>query len=53
MEVVSMFSGTDIALAHVGGGTNHEIAILKQHANDNNVKIWIAPRLSSQPTLNT
>ena len=48
MEVVSMLSGTDIALAHVGGGTNHEIAILKQHANDNNVKIWIAPRLSSQ-----
>ena len=28
--------------------TNHEIAILKQHANDNNVKIWIAPKLSSQ-----
>ena len=47
METISMLSGTGIALAHVGGGTDAEKAQLQKHAKINSVQLWIAPRLSS------
>ncbi len=43
-----MLSGTNISLVHVGGGSDVEIKILQEHASTNKVKLWVAPRLSSQ-----
>ena len=48
MEVIDMLKGTDISLAHVGGGTQQEKEELQQHAKNNSVNLWIAPRLSSE-----
>jgi glycosyltransferase involved in cell wall biosynthesis len=48
METISMLSGTGVALAHVGGGTDAEKAQLEQHAKHQSVDLWIAPRLSSE-----
>ena len=47
METISMLSGTNISLVHVGGGSDHQIKTLQEHASNNNVKLWVAPRLSS------
>jgi len=47
METISMLSGTNISLVHVGGGSNHQIETLQEHAANNNVKLWVAPRLPS------
>ena len=47
MESISMLSGTEISLAHVGGGTDSEKKQLQIHAKNNSVELWIAPRLSS------
>jgi glycosyltransferase involved in cell wall biosynthesis len=47
METISMLSGTNISLIHVGGGSNNQIKTLQEHATNNNVKLWVAPRLSS------
>ena len=47
METISMLSGTNISLVHVGGGSNNQIKTLQEHASNNNVKLWVAPRLSS------
>ena len=47
MEVVSMLSGTGLSLAHVGGGQAKELEILKLHAKNHDVKLWVAPKLSS------
>ncbi len=48
MEAISMLSGTNISLVHVGGGSNAEITTLQEHASTKKVKLWVAPRLSSQ-----
>ena len=47
METISMLSGTNISLVHVGGGNNDQIKTLHEHASNKNVKLWVAPRLSS------
>ena len=46
-ETVSMLSGTGIGLAHVGGGDDESIEMIKSHASTSGVEIWIAPRLES------
>ena len=43
-----MLSGTNISLVHVGGGSDVEIQTLQDHAATKKVKLWIAPRLSSE-----
>ena len=48
METISMLSGTNISLVHVGGGNDAEIKILRQHAAIKKVNLWVAPRLSSR-----
>ena len=48
MEAISMLSGTNVSLVHVGGGGDAEIKTLKHHASINQVNLWVAPRLSSQ-----
>ena len=48
MEAISMLSGTNISLVHVGGGSDVEIKILQEHASNKKVKLWVAPRLSSK-----
>ena len=46
-ETVSMLSGTGIGLAHVGGGDDESIEMIKSYASKSGVEIWIAPRLES------
>ncbi len=46
-ETVSMLSGTGIGLAHIGGGDDESIEMIKSHASSSGVEIWIAPRLES------
>ncbi|MEE3315457.1 MAG: glycosyltransferase [Candidatus Thermoplasmatota archaeon] len=46
-EMVSMLSGTNLALAHVGGGGDEDLSRLARHAQDCGVEMWVAPRLSS------
>ena len=48
MEVINMLNGTNISLAHVGGGSKTQLAKIKRHAKNNSVDIWIAPRLTSE-----
>ena len=48
MEVIDMLKGTDISLAHVGGGTQQEKEEIDEHAKNSSVDLWIAPRLSSE-----
>ena len=48
MEVINMLNGTNISLAHVGGGSKTQLDKIKRHAKNNSVDIWIAPRLSSE-----
>ena len=48
MEAISMLSGANISLVHVGGGSDAEIKTLQEHASTKKVKLWVAPRLSSQ-----
>ena len=46
-ETISMLSGTDLSLAHVGGGEEGAIASLEAHAESCGVGLWVAPRLTS------
>ena len=48
MEVIDMLNGTNISLAHVGGGTKMQLEKINQHAKNKSVDIWIAPKLSSE-----
>ena len=43
-----MLSGTNVSLVHVGGGSDVEIQTLQDRAATKKVKLWIAPRLSSE-----
>ena len=47
MEVITMLSGTNLSLAHVGGGRPDELKTLQNHADKHDVGLWIAPKLSS------
>lgn len=47
MEVISMLSGTNLSLAHVGGGRPDELKTLQDHADKHDVGLWVAPKLSS------
>lgn len=42
-----MLKGSGLSLAHIGGGASKTLEKIKQHANQNNVPIWIAPRIPS------
>ena len=42
-----MLGGTDLVLAHVGGGDEGDLVRLSAHAHDCGVGLWVAPRLSS------
>ena len=46
-EAVSVLSGTGLSLAHVGGGDEGSIEMLRSHAESMGVKLWFAPRLTS------
>ena len=48
MEAISMLSGTNISLVHVGGGSTKEIKTLQKHASNKKVNLWVSPKLSSQ-----
>lgn len=48
MEVINMLEGTNIALAHVGGGTRKQIEKINQQAKNKSVNLWVAPRLPSE-----
>ena len=42
-----MLSGTNLSLAHVGGGRPDELKTLQEHADKHDVGLWVAPKLSS------
>jgi len=46
-EAVSMLRGTGLSLAHVGGGDEDSVEMLRSHAEENGVGLWVAPRLPS------
>ena len=46
MEVIDMLNGTNISLAHVGGGTKMQLEKINQHAKTN-PSIYGLPKLSS------
>jgi len=46
-ETISMLSGTGLSLAHVGGGDEPSLEMLRAHAGACGVGIWVAPRLPS------
>ncbi len=46
-ETISMLSGTGLSLAHVGGGDQRSLEMLKEHADESGVGMWVAPRLPS------
>jgi glycosyltransferase involved in cell wall biosynthesis len=46
-ETVSMLRGTGLSLAHVGGGDEDSVEMLRRHAEANGVGLWVAPRLPS------
>ena len=46
-ETISMLRGTGLSLAHVGGGDERSLEMLKAHADSSKVGLWIAPRLPS------
>jgi glycosyltransferase involved in cell wall biosynthesis len=46
-ETISMLAGTGLSLAHVGGGDESSLGILRKHADSSGVGLWVAPRLPS------
>ena len=46
-ETISMLAGTDLSLAHVGGGDEGSLGMIRKHADSSGVGLWVAPRLSS------
>ncbi len=46
-ETASMLRGTGLSLAHVGGGDEDSVEMLRSHAEANGVGLWVAPRLPS------
>jgi glycosyltransferase involved in cell wall biosynthesis len=46
-ETISMLAGTGLSLAHVGGGDEGSLGMLRKHAYSSGVGLWVAPRLPS------
>jgi len=46
-ETISMLAGTGLSLAHVGGGDEGSLGMLRKHADSIGVRLWVAPRLPS------
>jgi len=46
-ETISMLAETKISIVHVGGGEAEDLVKLRKHADNLDVDLWIAPRLSS------
>jgi len=46
-ETISMLAGTGLSLAHVGGGDEGSLGMLRKHADSRGVGLWVAPRLPS------
>ncbi len=46
-ETISMLAGTGLSLAHVGGGDEGALGMLRKHADSSGVGLWVAPRLPS------
>ena len=46
-ETISMLAGTGLSLAHVGGGDERSLGMLRGHADSSGVGLWVAPRLPS------
>lgn len=46
-ETISMLAGTGLSLAHVGGGDEGSLGMLRKHADSIGVGLWVAPRLPS------
>ena len=46
-ETISMLAGTGLSLAHVGGGDEGSLGMLRKHADSTGVGLWVAPRLPS------
>ena len=46
-ETISMLAGTGLSLAHVGGGDEGSLGMLRKHAVSTGVGLWVAPRLPS------
>ena len=46
-ETISMLTGTGLSLAHVGGGDEASLDMLRKHAESCGVGFWVAPRLPS------
>ena len=46
-EAISMLRGTGLSLAHVGGGDDSSIGMMRSHAKSSGVGLWVAHRLSS------
>ena len=42
-----MLRGTGLSLAHVGGGDDSSIGMMRSHAKSSGVGLWVAHRLSS------
>ena len=46
-ETISMLAGTGLSLAHVGGGDDGSLGMMRKHADSIGVGLWVAPRLPS------
>ena len=46
-ETISMLAGTGLSLAHVGGGDERSLGMLRKYADSSGVGLWVAPRLPS------
>jgi len=46
-ETIAMLEGTELSLAHVGGGDTKSISKLENHAKTKDVGFWISPKISS------
>ena len=45
-ETISLLKKTNLSLVHIGGGSNEDIRLLKEHAKSCEVNAWFAPRLT-------
>ena len=48
MDTIDMLAGTDLVYHHVGGGSEEDLAILRNHANRKEVDFVVEPRLSQE-----
>ncbi len=48
MDTIDMLAGTDLVYHHVGGGSEEDLAILRDHAKRKEVEFVVEPRLSQE-----